>query len=114
MTMQAFTGDVSTVLVTAGAASANIALPGKPAISHQVRLVNAGPNLIYVGFGGSAVTASIPTSTPSQTSLPIPISGTNGAATIVSIPPNVTHIAYIRETADSRLIISVGEGSVGN
>lgn len=100
--------DEGTLPVTVGVTSARIALPA--GIGPHLELENHGNFAVFIRFGGSGVTAT--TGTPSATA-PTPGSYVIGAGVckVITLPPNVTHMAHISGTAAQTLYITPGTGA---
>jgi len=80
-----------------------------PIVGNNVIVYNAGTNLVYVKFGGSSITATVPT-TAGTGSTPIP-PGFYGA--IISRSPDIeTHVAAICDAGNStNVYFSCGNGT---
>ncbi len=78
-----------------------------PGSGSSVRIVNEGPNVCYVGVGGSAVAAAVPTTTPSQYATPV----LAGEDVTFSRLPSETYISAIcTSNQTASLNVSSGEG----
>lgn len=96
--MQSFAPGYGTgVNVTAGAASANAALPG--ATSTAACITNSGTVIAFVRTGGSTVTAS---------NADYPVLG--GQQVVITINADHTHFAYIAPAGAPTLQVMRGEG----
>lgn len=86
-------------------ASSSVALPGQ---GNSVRIVNEGPNTVFISIGSGAQTAVLPNSTPTATSTPV-LASTDVTFTI----PNdaIYNISAICRAAGTATIdVQVGEG----
>lgn len=83
--------------------SGRIALPAN---TRQVMLTTiANDAIIFVEFGGSSVTAVVPSG---GTLGGTPVNG--GDAQMFSVPPNATYVAAITSSGTATLYITPGEG----
>lgn len=88
------------IQVTATTTTAAYALPdGHP----RYEATNRGPNNVYVAFGNSGVTATIPDATPTLVQF-IPA----GAVLAGDLLSGQTHVAVLSESATSRVIVHMG------
>lgn len=98
--MQAFQSEGSTVNLTAGVATGNVALTAAPN-GGEVRICNLGTVPAFINFGtSSAVTAAL------ATSIPIPA----GAVEIFTLPATVTYLAAITASGTTALYATTGKG----
>jgi hypothetical protein len=88
-------GLTAAVNAAVGAASARSSIVGGSSL-----LVTVGAEPIHITFGGAAVVAD------ATTGLRLP----GNTVRVLGIPNGATHLAYIRETADSRISLIPGEG----
>lgn len=86
-------------------ASTSTALPGK---GNTLRIVNEGPNIAFISIGTGTQTATVPNTTPTQTSVPVWV-GDNAFDIDPSSVLNVS--AICRATQSAQLNIQVGYGS---
>lgn len=93
------------VSVTA-TASASTALPGQ---GNSIRIVNEGPNIVFVSIGAGAQTATLPNATPTGTSTPV----LNGSDVVFSIPSDAVYniSAICRAAGTATIDVQVGEGA---
>lgn len=96
MNVKTFAPNGDTVLLAATAASGRAALNQ---YSSVVRVLNAGPDLVYIHFGDITVTSS-------NTKMPIPVGSTE-----LFTKANATHVAAICDaTKTANLYVTNGEG----
>lgn len=86
---------LNTAQLSASAASSRVALD---ATSSAVRVLNAGPNLAYIHFGNSTVTAD-------NAKIPLPVGTTE-----LFTKGNATHVAAIVDSGSAVLYFTSGEG----
>lgn len=101
-----FNAQNETVVLSVTATTGSIALPeGK----NSIRVVNGGANECFFALGGSAVSATLPTGTPSTTSTPL----LSGSDAVFSYNNRVhSHIAAICNASESTtLYITCGSGA---
>lgn len=98
---QIFTPIASATLAASGTSS-RVALPGtvRGLQERSVRLLSQGPDLVFVAFGSSTVTATV------AGSVPVPA----GLVEVFDAPPGVTHVAAITEGGAAVLRLTIGEG----
>lgn len=85
----------NTAQLVAGVASARVALDPYASV---VRVLNAGPNLAYIRFGDSTVTAT-------NARMPIP-----SGSTELFTKATASHVAAITDTGTATLYFTNGEG----
>lgn len=107
MTAYAFTAGAKAIrIAVSDTASASTTLPGGGA---SLRVVNLGPNVVYISVGRDEQVATVPNSTPSNASCPV-IPGD----CVLNIPASyntTTQISAICDLGGSAdIIIQTGEG----
>lgn len=87
-------------------ASASAALPGR---GNSVRIINEGPNHVFVSIGSGSQVATLPNATPTGTSTPV-LAGTDA---VFTIPNDATYSisAICRAAGTATLDVQVGEGT---
>lgn len=106
MKIDRFSAATPAILVpVALTATASAPLPG---IGNAIRVVNEGPNTVYIAVGAGAQAATVPTAVASGSSTPIrPLS----EATF-SIPAAARqNFSMICGTGSANVVLQVGEGS---
>jgi len=102
-----FSAQSKTILVAATTtASTSVAMP---AAGNTVRLVNEGPNNVYVAIGATAQTATLPAAgAGTATCTPVLV---GGDITLSIAADSAQQISAITRTGTASLNIQVGEGS---
>lgn len=87
-------------------ASTSVALPGA---GNTIRIVNEGPNHVFISIGSSTQTATLPNATPTATSTPV-LAGTD---VVFGIPSTSTFniSAICRSSGTATIDVQVGEGA---
>jgi hypothetical protein len=120
--IQPFNPFTGTVALTVGTSTANVVLPSSTLDSlpplMSVRIVNVGTNPTYVAFGGSGVTAVIPTSGGGvgaglmilpNTERVFLISSGPAASDPAYSPTSAVYIACIAASTGNTIYVTVGE-----
>lgn len=93
--------------VTAGSATARTALPTNYA-GGQIEAEAVGTNACAIAFGSVTVAATVATTSWAANNYPL----INGQSKIITVPPDATYVAYIRDgAADVTLYLTLGFGS---
>lgn len=85
-------------------ASTPVTLPG---VGQSLRIVNSGTAPIFVAIASSPLTATIPGSSPSGSSMAVGA----GATVVFSLAPIIMYISAIASVGTATIYVSVGEGS---
>ena len=91
-------------LLATATVSAATALPG---VGPIVRIVNEGPNVVFVGMGNNTIVAAIPTTTPASNCIPI----APGFDRTFTIDGQTYFSAICRAGGSAQIDISQGYGS---
>lgn len=99
---QPFSPAGATVSITAGAASASVALTntGEGGATREIRIHNSGVNIVFLDFGNAAVAAAAATGMPVAP----------GATEKISLAAGCTHVAAIAPTGTPVVYFTSGRG----
>lgn len=99
---------ITSPAISLSATASALAAVALPTTGNAIRIVNEGPNIVFVSIGSSSVLATVPSASATQTSTPILV----GVDTIFSrqIDRDLFISTICRSAGTATLTVQCGEG----